>query len=723
MDDKLEATHRVLRMSTDAECDWLELYNNVSVITVFFCAVQIIVVSIVYCFLTNDKYFMRLLGLNNEVIVLPVYNNAIFWTTVCAIGLGIIRLASYPQNSELFYCIKWFVNRFLTDGLAIFLMHNGVGMTAVEFSAVTAFVWASLSAMIPYLIYLHYGMDSFYCAQIIVLSIMGVFYLMNWLAPAANLHRRPALILMSRYYSFVFSLMLSATLILLFQGDHSGCAVNVLLGLGELMMPLLIFRTIYHDSLFWQGLFVRGTANLNEPLLGMWDMGRDTMDIVAQSISDLEQEIVPIIPFGMLLLDTSHYFSGGSARVYRGRYKQDEVAIKFLFCIELTPERVVAFCHEATILNSLQHPNVVKCFGVSVMPPALCLVTEYCNFGSLFDFLHSVDKDTDGVATSEGSRSNTSSRTSSRPSLSNLLRPGVLQGDSMRDDLIGESVGTGVRFSEVEAGFLRHTDHSLSHHSSSAIMMRPPACSTVLSVPERFSLSGASPSQVVRKIYETNAGVLDTVTEKSASEYSVDASLASANQFYNHNIINNLPITIAEADSIGTRSARSTGQASGTSAEGHMSGGHDFGKSGAGSSASRTAKLKSAVKVMRESFLGLGLGPSGAPKAPVSKLTAASIRPRTSSLGSLKSVFSAGDMLMTGAVNNRGFYLSFQTRLKMAYECCLSVAHLHSKGLMHCDIKSLNFLVTNDLSIRLADLGEARVYAGLRQSETQSLPR
>lgn len=96
---------------------------------------------------------------------------------------------------------------------------------------------------------------------------------------------------------------------------------------------------------------------------------------------------------------------------------------------------------------------------------------------------------------------------------------------------------------------------------------------------------------------------------------------------------------------------------------------------------------------------------------------------RGSSVGSLKSVFSAGDVLISGAVNNRGYYLSFHTRLKMAYECCLSVAHLHSKGLMHCDIKSLNFLVTSDLSIRLADLGEARAYGGLRNSEAQGLPR
>lgn len=51
-----------------------------------------------------------------------------------------------------------------------------------------------------------------------------------------------------------------------------------------------------------------------------------------------------------------------------------KVAIKFLFCLELTPERVVEFCEEATLLNSLKHPNVVTCHGVSVMPPAISLV-------------------------------------------------------------------------------------------------------------------------------------------------------------------------------------------------------------------------------------------------------------------------------------------------------------------------------------------------------------
>lgn len=51
-----------------------------------------------------------------------------------------------------------------------------------------------------------------------------------------------------------------------------------------------------------------------------------------------------------------------------------QVAIKTLFCIELTPEKVVEFCEEAGLLNALKHENILLCYGVAVMPPAICLV-------------------------------------------------------------------------------------------------------------------------------------------------------------------------------------------------------------------------------------------------------------------------------------------------------------------------------------------------------------
>ena len=69
----------------------------------------------------------------------------------------------------------------------------------------------------------------------------------------------------------------------------------------------------------------------------------------------------------------------------------EEVAIKILFCMELTPESVVTFCEEASLLYSLRHANIVSCYGVSIMPPAVSIVTEFCHFGSLFDFLYNTD--------------------------------------------------------------------------------------------------------------------------------------------------------------------------------------------------------------------------------------------------------------------------------------------------------------------------------------------
>jgi serine/threonine protein kinase len=58
-----------------------------------------------------------------------------------------------------------------------------------------------------------------------------------------------------------------------------------------------------------------------------------------------------------------------------------------LFTIEIDSEIIRDFCDEARTLYSLRHPNILRCLGVCIMPPAICLVTEFCEHGSLFDFL------------------------------------------------------------------------------------------------------------------------------------------------------------------------------------------------------------------------------------------------------------------------------------------------------------------------------------------------
>lgn len=58
-----------------------------------------------------------------------------------------------------------------------------------------------------------------------------------------------------------------------------------------------------------------------------------------------------------------------------------------MFCVELDAELVNTFCEEAGMLAQLQHHNVVRLEGLCVVPPALCLVMELCEFGSLYSFL------------------------------------------------------------------------------------------------------------------------------------------------------------------------------------------------------------------------------------------------------------------------------------------------------------------------------------------------
>ena len=61
----------------------------------------------------------------------------------------------------------------------------------------------------------------------------------------------------------------------------------------------------------------------------------------------------------------------------------------------------------------------------------------------------------------------------------------------------------------------------------------------------------------------------------------------------------------------------------------------------------------------------------------------------------------------TFAITTRGTEVPnvpLRVRLRMKRDCARGVAFLHSKGLMHCDIKSLNFLV-NKVSTTAVGLG------------------
>lgn len=79
--------------------------------------------------------------------------------------------------------------------------------------------------------------------------------------------------------------------------------------------------------------------------------------------------------------------NGAFAAVFKGKFQGQTVAIKKLNT--RVEEKVrLEFEGEARLLTQMTHPNIVQLIGISFHHPNLCLITEYCKFGSLFLIIH-----------------------------------------------------------------------------------------------------------------------------------------------------------------------------------------------------------------------------------------------------------------------------------------------------------------------------------------------
>ncbi|KAL3824825.1 hypothetical protein ACJIZ3_020854 [Penstemon smallii] len=86
------------------------------------------------------------------------------------------------------------------------------------------------------------------------------------------------------------------------------------------------------------------------------------------------------------------FASGRHSRIYRGVYKQSDVAIKLISQPE--EDRELAeflenqFTSEVALLFRLRHPNIITFIAACKKPPVFCIITEYYRGGSLRKYLH-----------------------------------------------------------------------------------------------------------------------------------------------------------------------------------------------------------------------------------------------------------------------------------------------------------------------------------------------
>lgn len=90
------------------------------------------------------------------------------------------------------------------------------------------------------------------------------------------------------------------------------------------------------------------------------------------------------IPFSELVLEEI-IGVGGFGKVYRGTWRDQEVAVK---AARQDPDEDITATagsvkQEAKLFSMLQHPNIIKLEGVCLEEPNLCLVMEYARGGTL----------------------------------------------------------------------------------------------------------------------------------------------------------------------------------------------------------------------------------------------------------------------------------------------------------------------------------------------------
>ncbi|KYR01119.1 Kelch repeat-containing protein [Tieghemostelium lacteum] len=139
-----------------------------------------------------------------------------------------------------------------------------------------------------------------------------------------------------------------------------------------------------HHALIKNGskLFIlggKGSGNAGAPILDdIWFVNTVTLPITSS---------VQMVAYPDIKIE-KEIGKGHFSKVWRGTWKGKDVAVKKINIIkEKGKEEIMnEFKSEVELLGTLQHPNLVTCYGYSLNP--MCIVMEFLPTGNLFELIH-----------------------------------------------------------------------------------------------------------------------------------------------------------------------------------------------------------------------------------------------------------------------------------------------------------------------------------------------
>ena len=292
-------------------------------------------------------------------------------------------------------------------------MRIGCGVQSAIIASKWAVIWGLFTFGVQTLYHLDTENEVFERINFIWCFILMIFYGLLWLLPLRIISRRPPLIFYSRVWFMYRSIIIISFILIPYENDSavkvSGeCilifATCVVFGV---LKPIVLYHTLLADSMYWQGkswilqpsksgrISIRDNSDDSGSSQALLEGPLHGLEVGYENATGLAQEVANISSQGTVKLINSAYIkilknvallgSGSFSKVYRGKFKGDSVAIKMLVTPDLNVEVIKRCCSEAQILSSLAHPNVVRIYGISVLPPCVCIILELCPFGSLAD--------------------------------------------------------------------------------------------------------------------------------------------------------------------------------------------------------------------------------------------------------------------------------------------------------------------------------------------------
>lgn len=675
-------------------------------------------------------------------MVLPLYSEYMNMLLVETLVFGIVDIADYDQSAQSHFMItipvQMAVEQCLQVSLAFFLMNYGSGVGAVRRALKQGAVFAFFTAAVLVTVL---GLDTDYPSNfypstqssqarsalavglfLCYLVLLLLFYGSLAISPLASLYRRPACIFYARFMT-VYTILLFLVVLLMngtnwdFMSINCSCSM-VLFVFGGLLQPMITFKTLQLDSQYWQGL----CSDDNNPLKEIWDViDLETAATMASNMASIEHSKTrrfPLLHFGLIRFEKRmEYVAGGFSRVYFGHIGRNKVALKMLFAIELNPSDVKEFYKEAAVLDVLRHPNVIECLGVCVMPPALVIALEYCKYGSLFEFLYNARpkkkrKPKAAATTADGGGAVVPRETFLGFSMAHSFAP---TANPMLTQNQGWGIGTGLGSRQTSMSSFTE-EGRLDSCASSVVQMN-----------ERGGHGhGHGHGDHDDDIYDVDGSgssgrrnrnsSMDSVTRASNI---VRPQLSTAVNQYLHELeieynLERARNPTADLSGGGGASSSSFQQNNSTSSS------HNHSASAISTNYSASTNPSASQATGSGSYASNG-SPSATTSALlvlVSKLFGLDSKGRYE-VGEVNRPSLAGK---PAPFNSRAQYLSLEKRLSLVLDALRAVAFLHSRGFMHCDIKSLNFLVTENLTLKLADMGEARAIGSVPKRATPPIP-